>query len=76
MDDWKPIESAPGDRVLLLYGRVHDLPVGEPGGCIRVTGYWDAADGVWHLVTPGWDGPQFQPTHWSEIPGPPPDSCL
>ncbi len=75
MAGWQSIDTAPGDRVLLLYGRVHDVSPEHPQGSIRVTGYWDVGDGVWHLVTPGWDGPTFEPTHWMEIPGPPGDGC-
>jgi hypothetical protein len=76
MTDWIPIADAPGDRVVLLYGRVHDVTPEHPQGCIRVTGYWDAVDGVWNLVTPGWDGPTFEPTHWMEIADPPDSGCV
>ena len=73
MAGWLPIETAPVGALVLLYGRVPDLSPEHPQGRIRVTGYKDAADQVWHLLTPGWDGPTFEPTHWAEVPPPPDD---
>jgi hypothetical protein len=71
MSEWQPIDTAPTATVILLYGRVHDGAEHDPQGCIRVTGYWEDGAKEWRLMTPGWEGPAFRPTHWAEIPAPP-----
>jgi len=67
---WQPIETAPQDDVLLLYGTLRQpgLTGEHPRGAIRAVGYWDEIDQAWALSDTTWDGPFFNPTHWMPCP--------
>lgn len=76
MADWKPIETAPKDSVLLGYGLLDPHPddvglharLDQPR---RAVMYWDEIDDAWCPVGATWLGPWFQPTHWMFLPDPP-----
>jgi hypothetical protein len=70
MSAWQPIETAPRDRVVLLYGPLVQATDLHPKGAIRVTGFWCEIDG-WSLVSTTWTGPFIKPTHWAELPDAP-----
>lgn len=69
MSEWQPIETAPRNKIVLLFGRYHYQPenwkihsgyVQEQGGCVwngeRLTEY------------------SMKPTHWMPLPKPPVES--
>lgn len=61
MIEWFPIETAPGDREILLVNdhqwvRYDFLPKRVPAGERRYTDDWS-----------DWDGIQRYPTHWAEV---------
>ena len=73
---WQPIETAPKDAVVLLFGllvphaddrHLHSA-LDQPK---RFTGYWDEIDDAWCPVGSTWTGPWIEPTHWMPLPGPP-----
>jgi hypothetical protein len=69
--EWQPIETAPKDREILLYGGdIHE-------------GFWDELDfnefsGTpimgWNFGTADIDPTNFEPTHWMPLPRPPSDA--
>ena len=59
MDDWKPIESAPKDSILLLLARVKDAPDQRPH---PIVGVWLPALDQWKPV------PHFLNQHAELIP--------
>ena len=80
MAEWRPIESAPTMRTILLFA-VTDI---SEDGAIK---NWKMATGFWHSgyaeddrMSPWcWDGRQvakyeIQPTHWQSLPRPPGNS--
>lgn len=70
--DWFPIESAPRDEVILLFGPIgHGRSPEHPRGPIRAVGYWDVIDGAWAYTNTTWCGPFADPTHWMPLPLPP-----
>jgi hypothetical protein len=58
---WQPIETAPKDREILLYGKRRFTD-----GIAQ--GAWNSG-GAMHL--PHWMGDVTQPTHWMPLPSPP-----
>lgn len=74
--EWRAIETAPKDGVILLYGLLDPHPddrelhaqLDKPR---RVTGFWDDVDEAWCPVGSTWTGPWFEPTHWMPLPLPP-----
>lgn len=73
---WLPIETAPKDGLILLYGLLEPHPdaaqlYGNLDRPTRVTGYWDEIDGAWCPMGSTWEGPWFHPTHWQHLPTPP-----
>ena len=76
--EWQPIETAPKNEVILLYGEIDPHPDDEQlhsKGARRVAGYWDQIDEAWSSTTSTWAGPWIKPTHWMPLP-PPPDVFL
>jgi hypothetical protein len=72
MTDWNPIETAPKDRSLLLFGEMKpfDGLIGLDGPII-FTGYWDSIDEAWCSSGSTWLGPFYRPTHWQPLPARP-----
>lgn len=76
MGEWQPIETAPRDRVIMLYGPLIVLPdnrelYGDLSRAVRVTGYWDSVDDEWSVVGGTWEGPWIAATLWQEAPDAP-----
>lgn len=74
--EWKTIDTAPKDALILLYGllRPHPEQAELYGGLDRPTraaGYWDEIDGAWCVAGSTWLGPWFDPTAWTDLPPPP-----
>jgi hypothetical protein len=69
---WQPIETAPKNRAILLYGIMEP---GESGLEYKVphvfSGYWDPLDEAWCSHGSTWLGPFYTTTHWQELPGGP-----
>lgn len=70
--DWLPIETAPKDEPVLLFGMT------VPGSKmvrfkkpVVFSGYWSDIDGIWCAHGSHWNGPFFEPTHWMPLPEPP-----
>ena len=70
-NEWQPIESAPRDAHILLYGPMepHDQ-LGSRGPMI-FSGYWDVIDSAWCSTGSTWTGPFYTPTHWMPLPAEP-----
>ena len=68
---WQPIETAPRDQALILFGsqRPHDMVF--MAGPSVFAGYWDIIDGAWCATGSTWAGPFYDPTHWMPLPPPP-----
>lgn len=74
--EWQPIETAPRDRLIMLYGLLDPHPddrfmYGGLDRPTRVTGYWDEIDEAWCPNGSTSNGPWFKPTHWAECIHPP-----
>ena len=73
---WQPIETAPKDALLLLWGHLEPHPesvylyahLDRP---TRATGHWCESDEAWTLVGSTWFGPWFKPILWQPLPEPP-----
>lgn len=68
---WQPIETAPKDRHVLLFGKQNPMSVLRTDGSLVFTGYWDAMDDAWCSSGSTWEGPFYEPTHWMPLPVPP-----
>lgn len=71
MTDWQPIETAPRDKHVLLYGTMRENSQIGCSGPIVFTGYWGEIDGAWCSTGTTFGGPFFDPTHWQPLPAPP-----
>lgn len=74
MSGWQPIETAPKDRRILLYGHID--PNAPFDGLIWTaprpfSGYWDEIDEAWCCDGSTWKGPFMKVTHWMPLPEPP-----
>ena len=74
--EWRPIETAPKDAFIMLYGKLRPHPnhVQRYGNLDRptlVTAYWDEIDDAWSPMGSTCTGPWFEPTHWKPLPEPP-----
>lgn len=72
MSEWKPIETAPKDAAVLLFGKT--APEERMVICSKpvvFSGYWSRLDESWCASGSHWDGPFFEPTHWMPLPEPP-----
>lgn len=71
MSEWQPIETAPIDEPILLFGRIDprsefdllkwDVP------CV-FSGYYDTIDEAWVPHGGTWLGPFMEVTHWMSLP--------
>lgn len=76
MADWQPIETAPKDRTILVYGKPEPLII---DGQQLVTFHkpavysaaWDSVDDAFVVSGGSWLGPFVTPTHWQALPAPP-----
>lgn len=76
VEGWRPIESAPRDAYVLLWGILDPHPdqrelyanLDRPQ---RAGGYWCDIDGAWCVSGSTWVGPWIKPTHWMPLPPPP-----
>ncbi len=68
---WKPIESAPKDRRILLFGQMRPVEGLRMKGPEVFTGYYDEIDSAWCGSGATASGPWYDPTHWMELPSPP-----
>lgn len=68
MTDWQPIETAPRDKIILLWGAIRRAPpeLSLPDA-VPVTGYWDEIDGAWCCLTATWTGPFVNARLWAPI---------
>ena len=76
MTQWQPVETAPKDRVILIYGKPSNLIL--DGNFLTVfhraaifTAEWDDIDASFVLSGGSWLGPFVNPTHWMPLPDPP-----
>jgi hypothetical protein len=70
--DWQPIETAPKDAPVLLFGMTNpDERMVRFKKPVVFSGYWESLDEAWCAHGSHWDGPFFQPTHWMPLPAPP-----
>lgn len=73
-EGWQPIETAPKDAHILLFGNID--PETQFEGIVWTrpapfSGYWDDIDKAWVSHGTTWDGPFMQVTHWMPLPKPP-----
>ena len=69
---WQPIDTAPKDRCVLLYGVTCPGEVMVQFRKPKVfSGYWSRLDESWTTDGSHWDGPFVDPTHWMPLPDPP-----
>ncbi len=67
MADWKPIKDAPLDKMIMVANAI-------TGDVFMAYGYWGKAPfPYWNGVDDTGVG-RCKPTHWSELPAPPPKS--
>lgn len=68
MPKWELIETAPRDKMVLLFGeqKPHEfVNFSEP---LVFSGYWDVIDEAWCSTASSWSGPFYKPTHWMPLP--------
>jgi hypothetical protein len=72
MMTWRPIETAPKDRHLLLFGGqkppFRGVTYYDP---LVFSGYWDSIDQAWCAHGSTAEGPFFHATHWQPLPAVP-----
>lgn len=75
MSEWKPIETAPKDRVILLWGAIvphkDDRELYHYAALVEPTlhvGHWDAVDGEWCSSVSTYKGPWIAPLAWQPAP--------
>ena len=76
MGDWQPIETAPKDQNILVFGEPEDLILnGDTLVHFRAplvcAAHWDDIDSSFCLTGGSWLGPFIEPTHWMPLPEPP-----
>ena len=72
MSEWQPIETAPKDEIIQVYGQPRDLVINgdvmvrwtEPG---VHQAYWDEIDDSFVLDGGSWLGPFIAPPHWKRL---------
>jgi hypothetical protein len=69
--NWQPIETAPKDQPVLLFGRQQPHGMVHWLGHFVFSGHWDSVDEAWVSHGSTWDGPFYVPTHWMPLPPPP-----
>jgi len=66
--DWRPIETAPKDRGILVYGKPEDIEgVRFLSNGVHAA-YWDDIDSRFCLKGATWMGPFIDPICWQEEP--------
>ena len=70
-DDWRPIETAPKMKTILLFAVTDIDETGEVKNWRMATGFWHTGYEEWE-----WEGRtvksyDHQPTHWMPLPEPP-----
>lgn len=73
MRDWQPIDTAPKDKHILLFGMQRPMPQLYAKIPQVFSGYWDNIDEAWCSDGSTWEGPFYDPTHWMPLPEPPKD---
>lgn len=68
---WRPIKTAPKDRVVLLFGSQRPCELIRADGKFVFSGYWDHLDAAWCATGTTYCGPFYKPTHWQPLPAPP-----
>jgi len=68
---WQPIETAPKDTPLLLFGLPDSSDYVTWVELTIISGYWDTVEGAWCSTTADWTGPFINATHWMSLPDPP-----
>ena len=69
---WEPIDTAPKDRRILMFGKMRAMMGGlRTDGPEVFSGYWDDIDSAWCGSGSTADGPFYTPTHWQELPSRP-----
>ena len=73
MSEWMPIETAPKDHAILVYGKAQDTqnPLVRFTKAGVYSAYWDEIDDSFCLSGASWVGPFIKPTHWMPLPEPP-----
>ena len=74
MSEWQPIDTAPKDQVILLYGRIDPSTEFEKLTWEKpavFSGYWCWMDDAWCPSGGTWAGPFMEVTHWMPLPQPP-----
>ena len=76
MTDWQPIDTAPKDGSVLVFGLPSDLIINNDkllsfSSPVITTAYWDDIDDSFVLTGGTWLGPFIEPTHWMPLPTPP-----
>jgi hypothetical protein len=66
-EEWQPIETAPKDRLVFLWGRYWS----DGQGFMRepMTGLWNERNNRWECAWIGWFG--VRPSHWMPLPAAP-----
>lgn len=69
---WMPIDSAPKDGPILLYGiTAPEERMVRYKSRVVFSGYWSHPDENWCAHGSHWDGPFFDVTHWKPLDDPP-----
>jgi hypothetical protein len=75
--EWQPIETAPKDRTIIVFGQPSDLILNgdklvtfkKPMAC---SACWDDIDQAFCVTGGSWLGPfVMDPSHWMPLPEPP-----
>lgn len=68
---WLPIETAPKDRPILVFGQPTDIENCRFLKPAVYAAYWDEIDRSFCIKGATWLGPFIDPTHWMLEPQPP-----
>lgn len=74
MSGWRPIETAPKNKNILLYGHIdhrHPFELLKWEKNSVFSGNWDYLDEAWVPHGATWEGPFMAATHWMPLPEPP-----
>lgn len=73
---WQPIETAPRDKTILVFGQPTDVEGVRFSMPFVCTAYWDDIDSSFCLTGASWLGPFIRPKFWMPLPKPPDDSLV
>ena len=66
--NWKPIETAPTDRVILIWGDEWDFDFDDNKCCVAFAAVCYYEDNVWLVAYSGYSTTQcLNPLYWAEI---------